>query len=326
MRLPQVRIFDTTLRDGGQCRGRPLSPPEKLKVARQLARLRVDVIEAGFPAADPNDAESLKLISGEIKECTIAGLARAQREDIDTLARILEKAESPRIHVFVSVPKIKPAQSISAHRQEAIDSAVTALEHARKYFTDIEFSPHNATRLEEDFLVELSEAAIAAGATTLNISDTVGYAIPSEFGPLIRSLGERISNAGKVALSVHCHNDLGLAVANSLAAIQAGARQVECAVNGNGERAGNAALEEIVMALEARRDVFEVDCRIDTTEIAETSRLVGEITGYPVHRNKPVVGESALDFDPKTYETGLARQDFYEMIKAHKIGTQRKPE
>ena len=323
---PHILIFDTTLRDGGQCRGTPLSPAEKLKVARQLALLKVDVIEAGFPAACPDDLESLKEIAAEIRGCTLAGLARAREEDIEPLARALEKAESPRIHLFITVPKIKPGQPAVAQREASVHSAVKAIEHARKYFTDIEFSPHNATRLEEDFLVELGEAAIGAGATTLNISDTVGYAIPSEFGGLIRSLRKRISNIDQAALSVHCHNDLGLAVANSLGAIQAGARQVECAINGNGERAGNAALEEIAMALNARRDVLGVRCRIDPARLAETSRMVSEITGYPVHRNKPIVGGSALDFDPEIFETGLARQDFYEMIKAHKIGTQRKPE
>lgn len=325
MNLPKVRIFDTTLRDGGQCRGKPLSPAEKLNVARQLALLQVDVIEAGFPAAVSEDFEALQLISEDIKGCTLAGLARAREEDIEQMARALEKAESPRIHIFVSVPKIKGTQPVAAHGEEAIASAIHALKFARKHFSDIEFSPHNATRLDEKFLVELSEAAIGAGATTLNISDTVGYSIPSEFGKLIQSLREQVSNIEQAVLSVHCHNDLGLAVANSLAAIQAGARQVECAVNGNGERAGNAALEEIVVALEARKDIFGVECGIDTTRIAQTSYMIQEITGYPVHRNKPIVGASALNFDPEIQETGFAKSDSYEMIKPEQIGSQYKP-
>ena len=325
MNLPEVRIFDTTLRDGGQCRGKPLSPAEKLNVARRLALLQVDVIEAGFPAAVSEDFEALQLISGDIKGCTIVGLARAREEDIEQMARALEKAESPRIHIFVTVGKLKDRMSTAAYKEKVIGSAVSALKFARKHFSDIEFSPHNATRLDEKFLVELSEAAIGAGATTLNISDTVGYAIPSEFGKLIRSLREQVSNIEQAVLSVHCHNDLGLALANSLAAIQAGARQVECTINGIGERAGNAAMEEIVVALKTRKDIFGVDCGIDTTRIAQTSYLIQEITGYPVHRNKPIVGASALDFDPEIQESGFAKSDSYEMIKPEQIGSQYKP-
>jgi len=315
----KIYVFDTTLRDGGQCRGKALSPDEKLKVALQLARLRVDVIECGFPAASPDDFESLKLIAGEIKGCTIAGLARATEEDIEKVASALEKAESPRIHLFVSTSKIKAKTTSASQREEVIRTAVTAIGQAKKYFKDIEFSPHNATRLDETFLTEISTAAIEAGATTLNISDTVGYAVPDQFGELIQSLRQHVSNIDQAILSVHCHNDLGMAVANSLAAIQAGARQVECTVNGIGERAGNAAMEEIVMALRTRHDVFGVDCAIDSRQIMSTSRMVSEITGYTVPRNKAIVGAEALDYDTGIFQSGFSKQESYEMIKAKDI-------
>ena len=319
MSIDKVIVFDTTLRDGGQCRGKALSSEEKLKVARQLARLRVDVIEAGFPAASSDDFESLKLIADEIKGCTVAGLARAMTKDIEKVARALEKAESPRIHLFVSTSKVKADSSTPSQKEEVIHTAVTAIGQAKKYFEDIEFSPHNATRMDETFLTEISTAAINAGATTLNISDTVGYAVPDQFGGLIRSLRQQVSNIDQAILSVHCHNDLGMAVANSLAAIQAGARQVECTVNGIGERAGNAAMEEIVMALRTRRDVFRVDCGIDSRQIKATSRMVSEITGYPVPRNKPIVGAEALEYDTGMFQSGFSKQESYEMIKAEDI-------
>ena len=322
MPIDKVLVFDTTLRDGGQCRGKGLSPEEKLKVARQLAMLRVDVIEAGFPASSSDDFESLKLISGEIKGCAVAGLARATEEDIEKVARALDKAESPRIHLFVSTSKVKTKTASASQKEEIIRSAVTSIELAKKYFEDIEFSPHNATRLDEAFLAEISTAAIGAGATTLNISDTIGYAVPEQFGDLIRSLRQQVSNIDQAVLSVHCHNDLGMAVANSLSAIQAGARQVECTVNGIGERAGNAALEEIVMALRTRRDVFGVDCGIDSRQIISTSRMVSEITGYPVPRNRAIVGAEALDYDTGIFQSGFSKQESYEMIKAEDIDSQ----
>jgi 2-isopropylmalate synthase len=322
MHSDNIVIFDTTLRDGGQCRGKPLTPEEKLKVAHQLARLRVDVIEAGFPAASPDEIESLKLIASEIKECTVAGLARATQEDVEKTAHALEKAELPRIHIFVSTSKVKAETASAVQREEVIRTAVAAIGHAKKYFKDIEFSPHNATRLDETFLAEIGTAVIDAGATTLNISDTVGYAVPEQFGGLIRSLRQQISNIDQAVLSVHCHNDLGMAVANSLAAIQAGARQVECTVNGIGERAGNAAMEEIVMALRTRKDVFDMDCGIDSRQIMETSRLVSKITGYPVPRNKAIVGTEALDYDTGMFQSGFSKRESYEMIKAEDIGSQ----
>jgi 2-isopropylmalate synthase len=321
MPIDKVIIFDTTLRDGGQCRGKPLTPEEKLKVAHQLARLRVDVVEAGFPAVSSGDFESSKLIADEIKGIAVAGLARAVAEDVEKVARALEKAESPRIHIFVSTSKVKPESSTALQKEEVIHTAVEAITYAKKYFEDIEFSPHNATRLDEMFLAEISTAAIDAGATTLNISDTVGYAVPEQFGGLIRSLRQQVSNIDQAVLSVHCHNDLGMAVANSLAAIQAGVRQVECTINGIGERAGNAAMEEIVMALRTRRDVFGLDCGIDSRQIMATSRMVSETTGYPVPRNKAIVGAEALEYDTGMFQSGFSKQESYEMIKAEDIGS-----
>ncbi len=325
--MPQhnILIFDTTLRDGGQCRGNPLTPAEKLRVAQQLARLQVDIIEAAFPAASSDDFESLKLIGNEIRECTVAGLARATEEDVEQVARALEKADSPRIHIFVSTSKVKAETANAAQKEQVIRSAVEAIGFAKKFFEDIEFSPHNATRLDETFLAEISEAAIGAGATTLNISDTVGYAVPESFGGLIQGLRKQVSNMDQAIISVHCHNDLGMAVANSLAAIQAGARQVECTVNGIGERAGNTAMEEIVMALRTRKDVFGVDCGIDPTRIAATSRLVSQITGYPVPRNKAIVGAEALDYDTGMFQSGFSKEESYEMIKAEDIDSQHQP-
>lgn len=322
MQSDKIVIFDTTLRDGVKCRGKALTPEKKLEVARQLAKLKVDVIEAGFPAASSEDFESLKLISSEINGCTVAGLARTTEEDIQQVARALEKAESPRIHIFISTSKVKAKTAPAALREKTIHTAVDAVEQAKKYFEDIEFSPHNATRLDEKFLADISTAVIEAGATTLNISDTIGYAVPEQFGTLIRSLRQQVANIDRVVLSVHCHNDLGMAVANSLAAIQAGARQVECTVNGIGERAGNAAMEEIVMALRTRKDVFGMDCGIDSRQILETSRLVSEITGYPISRNKAIVGAEALDYDTGMFQSGFSKRESYEMIKAKDIGSQ----
>jgi 2-isopropylmalate synthase len=318
----QVFIFDTTLRDGGQCRGNPLTPSEKLKAAHQLAQMKVDVIEAGFPAASNADYESLKMLAGEIRKVAIAGLARATAKDIEQVARALEKADSARIHIFISTSKVKAEQATEENKEDVINNSVKAVEDARKYFQDIEFSPHNATLLEESFLVDISRAVIAAGATTLNISDTVGYAVPDQFGNLIQSLRKQIPNIDQAVLSVHCHNDLGMAVANSLAAIQAGARQVECTVNGIGERAGNAAMEEIVMALRTRKDVFGVNCGIDSRQIKKTSRIISEITGYPVPRNKAIVGAEALDYDTGMFQSGFSKTESYEMIKAEDIGSQ----
>ncbi len=319
MKQDRVLIFDTTLRDGGQCRGKPLSAEEKLGIAGLLAELKVDIIEAGFAAASDEEAKALRLIAGEIQGPVIAGLSRCAIDDIEKTARALETGDRTRIHLFISTSNVKSPDASAAKKDKVIESAVAGIEQARKFFSDIEFSPHNATRLDEAFLAEITERTIAAGATTINISDTVGYAVPEAFGGLIRHLRETVPNIGQAVLSVHCHNDLGLAVANSLAALQAGARQVECTVNGIGERAGNASLEEIVMALKVRGDYFGLDCGVDTTRIMAASRLVREATGYPVPPNKAIVGGRALEYDTGIFQSGFSKSETYEMIKTEDI-------
>ncbi len=308
-------VFDTTLRDGAK--GAALTAGDKLRIARQLVLLNVDIIEAGFPAASPEDLEALKLLSGEIRNCTLAGLARASADDIEKVAQALEKAESPRIHIFVTTSKAKGSDAPGEKKAEVIQTAVDAIQQARKYFSDVEFSPHDATRLDEEFLVDLCQAAVEAGATTINISDTLGYAVPDPFGRLIQKIKKRVMNPA--VISVHCHNDLGMAVANSLAAVQSGARQVECTVNGIGERAGNAALEEIVMALKTRHDIFGIECGIDTTQIKATSDLVSVLMGTPIPENKPIVGGRALDYESGIFRSGFSKGETYEMIKAEDI-------
>ena len=264
MQPEKLIIFDTTLRDGEQCPGASLNNKEKLEIARQLALLKVDVIEAGFPIASPGDFQSVKQVADEIRGSSIAGLARALEKDIEAAAKALEKAESPRIHIFLSTSKLHRDHKLQKGKEEVIQMAVDAVKFGKKFCDDIEFSPEDASRTEQDFLAEVVEAVIDAGATTVNIPDTVGYSVPEQFAGLIRSLKETVPNIEKAVISVHCHNDLGMAVANSLAAIKAGARQVECTINGIGERAGNAALEEIVMALKTRKDFFGVQSGIDT--------------------------------------------------------------
>ncbi len=308
-------VFDTTLRDG--LKGAALTAQNKLRIARQLALMNVDVIEAGFPAAFPEDIETLKLLSREIRNCTLAGLARTTTGDIEKVAQALGKAQSPRIHIFVTTSKAKESDSSGGKKAEVVQTAVAAIRQALRYFSDVEFSPHDATRLDEDFLMDLCQAAGEAGATTINISDTLGYAVPDPFGRLIQKIKKRV--ASSTVISVHCHNDLGLAVANSLIAIQSGARQVECTINGIGERAGNAALEEIVMALKTRHDIFGIECGVDTTRIKEASDLVSALTGTPVPQNKPIVGGRALDYDSGIFRSGFSKDETYEMIKSEDI-------
>jgi 2-isopropylmalate synthase len=283
--------------------------------------LRVDVIEAGFPAASPGDFESVKRIAEEIKGSSIAGLARALEKDIEACARALEKAESPRIHIFLSTSKMHREHMVQKAKEEIIEMAIKAVSFGRKYCDDIEFSPMDASRTEKDFLVEVLKEVVTAGATTLNIPDTVGYAIPGEFAELIAHLKSNVPNIDKAILSVHCHNDLGLAVANSLAAVQAGARQVECTINGIGERAGNAAMEEIVMALRTRKDFFGIDTNIDTTHIQACSRLVSSLTGFFVQRNKAIVGKNAFAHESGIHQHGfLKRKDTFEIMNPKDIG------
>ncbi len=321
MQPEKLIIFDTTLRDGEQCPGASLNNKEKLEIARQLALLKVDVIEAGFPIASPGDFQSVKQIAEEIRGSSIAGLARALEKDISAAAKALEKAESPRIHIFLSTSKLHRDHKLQKGKEEVIQMAVDAVKFGKKFCDDIEFSPEDASRTEQDFLAEVVEAVIDAGATTVNIPDTVGYSVPEQFAGLIRSLKETVPNIEKAVISVHCHNDLGMAVANSLAAIKAGARQVECTINGIGERAGNAALEEIVMALKTRKDFFGVQSGIDTKNIIGCSRLVSSLTGFFVQRNKAIVGKNAFAHESGVHQDGfLKKKDTYEIMDPTDVG------
>ena len=314
-------IFDTTLRDGEQCPGASMNIKEKLEIARKLAQLKVDVIEAGFPAASPGDFESVRQIAEEIRSATIAGLARAMEKDISATARALEKAESPRIHIFLSTSKTHREHKLKKNKSEIITMTAKAIKFGKKFCDDIEFSPEDASRTEPDFLVEVVEAAIDAGATTINIPDTVGYAVPQEFFELIRFLREKVGNIDKAIISVHCHNDLGMAVSNSLAAVKAGARQVECTINGIGERAGNAAMEEIVMALKTRNDFFGLTTGVDTRQIMSASKLVSSLTGFFVQRNKAIVGKNAFAHESGVHQDGfLKKKSTYEIMEPSDIG------
>jgi 2-isopropylmalate synthase len=314
-------IFDTTLRDGEQSPGASMTKEEKLRIARQLERMRVDVIEAGFPAASPGDFEAVKAVAEAIKDSTVCALARATERDIQQAAQALKGAASGRIHTFIATSPIHMQKKLRMEPDQVVEQAVKAVRWARQHTDDVEFSPEDAARSEIDFLCRILERVIAAGATTINIPDTVGYSIPEQFGALIRQLRSRIPNADRVVWSVHCHNDLGLAVANSLAAVLNGARQVECTINGLGERAGNAALEEIVMAVRTRRDVFPCETRIDTTQIVPASRLVAGITGFPVQPNKAIVGANAFAHESGIHQDGVLKsRETYEIMRAEDVG------
>ncbi len=303
-----VRIFDTTLRDGEQSAGIGMTGEEKLEIAHQLARLKVDVIEAGFAASSPGDFEAVKTIARVVKGPIIASLARAHADDVDKAWEALKEAESPRIHVFLSSSDIQILHQLRKNREEVMEMAVEMVARAKKYCDDVEFSPMDATRTTPEYLYHLLEAVIDAGATTVNIADTVGYAIPSHFSNLLKDIQANVPNMHKAVLSVHCHNDLGFAVSNSVAAIQSGARQVEGCINGIGERAGNAALEEIIMALHTRRDVLNVTTNIDTTQIYPTSRMVSRITGMPIQPNKSVIGENAFRHASGIHQDGVLKE------------------
>ena len=314
-------IFDTTLRDGEQSPGASMTRDEKLRIATALERLRVDVIEAGFPAASNGDFEAVKAVADTIKDSTVCGLARALERDIDRAGEALAGANAGRIHTFIATSPIHMEKKLKMTPDQVVEQAVKAVRHARKYCDDVEFSPEDAGRSDLDFLCRILEAVIDAGAGTLNIPDTVGYAVPHQFGSLISQLRERIPNADKAVFSVHCHNDLGLAVANSLAAVQHGARQVECTVNGLGERAGNAALEEIAMTVRTRQDYFGCDTRLDTTQIVNCSRLVSGITGFPVQPNKAIVGANAFAHESGIHQDGvLKHRETYEIMRAQDVG------
>ncbi len=317
----QLIIFDTTLRDGEQSPGASMTREEKIRIARQLEKMRVDVIEAGFPAASPGDFESVKAVAGTIRDSIVAGLARAQFGDIERAGEAIRPAARGRIHTFIATSPIHMEKKLRMSPAQVLEQAVAAVRRARDFTDDVEFSAEDAGRSDPDFLCQVFEAVIRAGARTLNVPDTVGYTMPQQYGELIRSLRERIPNSDQAVFSVHCHNDLGLAVANSLAAVLAGARQVECTVNGLGERAGNAALEEIVMAVRTRRDVFPVETRIDTTQIVAASRLVSGITGFPVQPNKAVVGANAFAHESGIHQDGvLKNRETYEIMRAEDVG------
>src|SRR5438067_5235188 len=314
-------IFDTTLRDGEQSPGASMTNEEKMRIAKQLERLRVDVIEAGFPASSNGDFAAVKAIAGAIKDSTVCALARANENDIRRAGDALKGANSGRVHTFIASSPIHMQMKLRMLPDQVLEQAVKSVKWAREYTDDVEFSPEDAGRSEHDFLCRLIEAAIKAGATTINIPDTVGYTMPWQFGELIRSLRERIPNSGQAVWSVHCHNDLGMAVANSLSAVMHGARQVECTVNGLGERAGNASLEEIVMAVKTRKDVFPCVSQIDTTHIVAASKLVSGITGFPVQPNKAIVGANAFAHESGIHQDGvLKHRETYEIMSAETVG------
>ncbi len=314
-------IFDTTLRDGEQSPGASMTKDEKLRIAKALERLRVDVIEAGFPIASPDDFKGVQLVAENVRESTVCGLARATDKDIDAAAAALKPAVSSRIHTFIATSPIHMREKLHMEPDEVLKQAVSAVKRARQYTDNIEFSPEDAGRSEIDFLCRVIEAVIDAGATTVNIPDTVGYNLPHQFGGLIRQLIERVPNSDKAVFSVHCHNDLGLAVANSLSAVLNGARQVECTINGLGERAGNAALEEVVMTVRTRQDMFPCDTDLNTQEILHCSRLVSTITGFPVQPNKAIVGANAFAHESGIHQDGVLKsRETYEIMRAQDVG------
>jgi 2-isopropylmalate synthase len=317
----QVIIFDTTLRDGEQSPGASMTKDEKLRIARALEKLRVDVIEAGFAIASPGDFEAVKLIADTIQDSVVCSLSRAMDADIDRAAEALAGANAGRIHTFIATSPIHMQHKLRLPPDQVVEQAVRAVKRARNLCPDVEFSCEDAGRSEIDFLCRIIEAAIDAGARTINIPDTVGYAIPHQFADTIRQIITRVPNADKAIFSVHCHNDLGLAVANSLAAVTAGARQVECTINGLGERAGNAALEEIVMAIKTRKDLLNVETRIQTENILAASRLVSGITGFPVQPNKAIVGANAFAHESGIHQDGvLKHRETYEIMSAQSVG------
>ena len=316
-----VKIFDTTLRDGEQSPGASMNIEEKLRIARQLEKLQVDVIEAGFPNSSEGDFESVLRVSREIRGPVIAGLSRTEFADIDRAWDAVKEAEKPRIHTFIASSDIHLKHKLKKTREEALQSAAKAVERCRKYTDDVEFSPEDATRSDPEYLCEMVRTAVKAGATTVNIPDTVGYITPLEFGALIRRIREEAIRDNPVVISVHCHNDLGLAVANSIAAIREGARQIECTINGIGERAGNASMEEVVMIMKTRKDLLNLDTRIATEQIYPASRLLSKITGMVVQPNKAIVGANAFAHEAGIHQDGVLKLPLtYEIMKPEDIG------
>jgi 2-isopropylmalate synthase len=316
-----VVIFDTTLRDGEQSPGCSMNLEEKLEVAQALVDLGVDVIEAGFPIASPGDFEAVREIARTVRGATICGLARCNEKDIDRAWDALREAPDARIHVFLATSAIHRQFKLRMDKEEIIQRAVDGVKRAKGYCDNIEFSPEDAARTEPDFLCRVVEAAIDAGATTVNIPDTVGYATPAHFGGVIRTLVERVPNIDRAVISVHCHNDLGLAVANSLAAVENGAGQIECTINGIGERAGNCSLEEVVMAMRTRSDFYRTTTKIHTPRLVPTSRLVSNITGMHVQRNKAIVGRNAFAHEAGIHQDGMLKErTTYEIMRPEDVG------
>lgn len=314
-----VQIFDTTLRDGEQSCGCSMTVPEKLRMARKLVELKVDVMEAGFPMASEGDFEAVETISREVSDVTVAALARCHAGDIEKAARALAKAKRPRIHTFIATSPIHLKHKLKKTEDQALEEAVKAVTLARKWIDEVEFSAEDATRTSPEALVRFAKAVVDAGAKVVNLPDTVGYAIPTEFGPLIAKVVAAIGD--RATVSVHCHNDLGLAVANSLAGVQAGARQVECTVNGIGERAGNCALEEIVMAMRVRKDILPFETRIETPQLYPASKLLTEIIGVEPQPNKSVVGKNAFAHEAGIHQDGfLKERTTYEIMDPHSVG------
>jgi 2-isopropylmalate synthase len=320
--MDTVKIFDTTLRDGEQSPGISLDVAEKLEIAEQLANLGVDIIEAGFPIASEGDFDAVEAIAKSVRGSTIAALSRTGFKDVDRAWEAVRHAEQPRLHVFIATSAIHMKKKLRMTEDQVKAEAAAGVARAKGYCDDVEFSPEDASRSEVDFMCEVSQLAVDNGATTLNIPDTVGFGMPEEFGELIAYVLERVH--GDYIVSTHCHDDLGLAVANSLAGVRAGARQVECAINGLGERAGNAALEEVVMAIKTRHDFFSaLDTRVRTEELARTSRVVARLTGYPVQYNKAVVGRNAFAHEAGIHQHGvLEDRETYEIIDAGTVGQQ----
>jgi 2-isopropylmalate synthase len=315
-------IFDTTMRDGEQSPGASMTKDEKLRIARALERMRVDVIEAGFPASSTGDFEAVRAIANVVKDSTVAGLCRANDRDIQRGIDALKGAKSWRVHTFIATSALHMEKKLRMSPEQVLEQAKLSVRYAKNACPDVEFSPEDGSRSDPDFLCRVLEAVIKEGATTINIPDTVGYAVPEQFGEMIRRLRERVPNSDKAVWSVHCHNDLGMAVANSLAAVRiGGARQIECTINGLGERAGNTSLEEVVMAVRTRKDFFGLETRIDTTQIVPTSRLVSQITGFVVQPNKAVVGANAFAHASGIHQDGVLKaRETYEIMTAEDVG------
>ncbi len=321
MNRPRITIFDTTLRDGEQSPGCSMSVPEKLRLAQQLDRLGADVIEAGFPIASDGDFEAVQSIAASVRRPIIAGLARASKPDIDRAWQALQGAARPRIHVFLATSDIHLKYKLRITREQCLEQARQAVRHAKSLCADIQFSPEDATRTDVPFLCQVVEAVIAAGSTTVNIPDTVGYSMPEEYGQLIRTLRQQVAGIEIVTISTHCHNDLGLAVANSLAGVQNGARQVECTVNGIGERAGNASLEEVVMAMRVRADRYPYETGVTSEQLYPSSQALAEITRVPVQPNKAITGRNAFAHEAGIHQDGMLKNPLtYEIMTPQSVG------